>query len=592
MRFGKRNKTWSAVGRRLFGENDPNGQGSVAPETTFPGEVAAEQELEEQVMAIEESGVRPGGPMEPSQSLLISLGRFKRHIQRALGMPDNTHWPGECMRELVSMLQVALDNHWATLQTALTDTARVLSSYEHAGRAASCLPFLRASDDALSMMIGDLIIDNETPTVRDAWRKHYQTALETMRREGIPLIEDEQPAESPEEPVVEAAPDPPAEAPEVEAVEDSPAAAAAEPEPPQPAETPEAVSPFGEVAPVPPPLSGMPLPMPETPWDDVSPLEQSGQENLDSPGMSMATEGLSISVETQDPGTVAGNVEEAEPVTEEESCWEETAAPDGEDAVEASVAEEEPGELGMGLAEETVEPEPESVLEPEPVKPPTLEEINQAMQAAMLAGNVAEARVLAIQLAAALAQREADHVAAALEAARARLDLNREAMDEAERRVGEAEQRVRNAESQVAAREEEADAARGRISTLDGGIQEVQAEIEDLDGRIAALQRQRADAAQRLQEREAERADTIAAESLVRTEIESLMEEEEAGREFLDTARRRVRELAEARDTVESDILGLQRELERRKRAVGEISRPLGGEPEGDDGSAAGDMLF
>lgn len=597
MRFGKRNKTWSAVGRRFFGEDASNG-----PKDTESAAAAApvredtpEPELEEQVMAVEEAGVHSAGPVDPSQSLLISLGRFKKHIQRALGMPDNTHWPGECMRELVSMLHVALDHHWSTLQMALTDTARVLSSYEHAGRAASCLPFLRASDDALSMMIGDLIIDNETPTVRDAWRKHYQTALETMRREGIPLIEEEEeePVSQPaQEAPVETAPAPPMEeARAEETVPETLPAVDSAPETP-PDETPDTASPFEDAAPAPPPLAESLLPMPETPWDDVAPLEPSASGKAE-----MGGEGPSTPLDTPEPGACAG---EGEKKPESDGVWEaaldareEEGAPDIP-PLEISGEDGALPETGAVPGEEApAAPEPEPEPEPEPVKAPTLDEINRAMQTAMQSGDVAAARVLAIQLAAALAQQEADHVSAALEAARARLELNRETMGDAARRVEEAEQRVRNAEEQVAAREEEAQAARERITSLDGGVQDIQAEIEDLDGRIAELQRQRAEAAQRLQEREAERADTIAAESLVRAEIESLLEEEEAGGELLEAARRRVRDLAAGRDAVEEEILGLQRELERRRRAVGEISRPLAADTETDDGpDPAGDMLF
>ncbi|HOC72198.1 MAG TPA: hypothetical protein PKL54_05250, partial [Candidatus Hydrogenedentes bacterium] len=135
-------------------------------------------ELEEQVMPEEPFTPQPGAASnDPSQSVLISLGRFKRHIQHATGAPEHAQWPGECLQELLKILNIAAENGWDTLREAVTDTARVLCSYERARRTAQCLPFLRACDDALSMMIGDIIIDNETPTVRMAWQKHYQGAL-------------------------------------------------------------------------------------------------------------------------------------------------------------------------------------------------------------------------------------------------------------------------------------------------------------------------------------------------------------------------------------------------------------------------------
>ncbi len=598
MRFGKQNKTWAAFGRKLFGENSASATEPPVEDDAARAGDAPVPELEEQVMPEEPFTPQPGAASnDPSQSVLISLGRFKRHIQHATGAPEHAQWPGECLQELLKILNIAAENGWDTLREAVTDTARVLCSYERARRTAQCLPFLRACDDALSMMIGDIIIDNETPTVRMAWQKHYQGALEVMRRDGIVLVEDE-------------------------AAEDEPAPAAAAPvpatpvEPPAPAPVPEAPAaeipdaPFGGV-----PEADGPAPeetapeAPESPWEDNAGTDPEEESPEDDTRLEVEDE---APVE-EDLGEIdlRGDVAEEEPATEErettdapEETESDAAPPEAEEQPETPETTDESPEAAEENAPEPPEAEedaeapeaPEESAEtpapPAPPAPRTVEEINRDMQSAILAGDVAGAKLLALHLAAALARTEADHVSAALDGARSRLDLNGEASEDAARRVREAEERVRLAEEQIAAREADARDARARIGALDGEIAATRGELADLDARIAALQEERAAAAQRLRDQETARTDTVAAESLVSSEVEALMEEEEAAREFLEKARARVADLEEGRRGILGDILALETELEERRRAIGEITRPLdGGGAAAEDGQRDG-MLF
>ena len=588
MRFGKQNKTWAAFGRKLFGENSaPEPEPPVEEETARAAE-APVPEMEEQVMPEEPFTPQPGTSNDPSQAVLISLGRFKRHIQHATGAPEHAQWPGECLQELLKILNIAAESGWDTLREAVTDTARVLCSYERARRTAQCLPFLRACDDALSMMIGDIIIDNETPTVRMAWQKHYQGALEVMRRDGIALVEDDVAEEEPvaekragaPSPSVPPAPVPrsePAPAPVVQRQAPAPAIPSA---------------PFGGV-----PEEAASAPE-ESPAEDTGAPVSPWEEDADAAPEEAALEddGLREADDDAPLGEDLGEIDLRGDVTDEDSAQEEAdpgpdAAEEGMEATsgeaEASCEESIPdtgdaseaveGQEGVsdGAMEEAPAEEPAPA--PEPPAPPTVDEINKAMQSAILAGDVAGAKVLALHLAAALARQEADHVAAALDGARRRLELNGHAAEDAARRVREAEERVRSAEEQIAAREADARDARARMDTLDGEIAGTRGELEDLDARIAALQEERAAAAQRLREREIARTDTVAAESLVSSEIEALMEEEEAAAEFLEKARGRVADLEEGRRGILGDILALETELEERRRAIGEITRPLDG---------------
>ncbi len=587
MRFGKQNKTWAAFGRKLFGENSASAPEPLVEEETVCAVEAPVPEMEEQVMPEEPFTPQPGASSDPSQAVLISLGRFKRHIQHATGAPEHAQWPGECLQELLKILNIAAESGWDTLREAVTDTARVLCSYERARRTAQCLPFLRACDDALSMMIGDIIIDNETPTVRMAWQKHYQGALEVMRRDGIALVEDDV---ADDEPVGEkGAGTPSLSPPPAPTPHSEPAPAPVVQQEAPVADIPEV--PFGGV-----PEEAVSVPQ-ENPAEDtgapVSPWEEDAdavpeEAALEDDGPREADDDAPLEEDL-------GEIDLRGDVTDEESAREETDT--GSDATEedadtgeteASCETPTPDNCDeSGAGEETQEevsdggaaaaPAEEPAPAPEPPAPPTVDEINKAMQTAILAGDVAGAKVLALHLAAALARQEADHVAAALDGARSRLELNGQAAEDAARRVREAEERVRSAEEQIAAREADARDARARMGALDGEIAETRGELEDLDARIAALQEERAAAAQRLREREIARTDTVAAESLVSSEIEALMEEEEAAGEFLEKARGRVADLEEGRRGILGDILALETELEERRRAIGEITRPLDG---------------
>ncbi len=311
MRFGKQNKTWAAFGRKLFGEGSPSAPECPVEEGTDCAVEAPVPEMEEQVMPEDPFTPQPGTSNDPSQAVLISLGRFKRHIQHATGAPEHAQWPGECLQELLKILNIAAESGWDTLREAVTDTARVLCSYERARRTAQCLPFLRACDDALSMMIGDIIIDNETPTVRMAWQKHYQGALEVMRRDGIALVEDEAAEEEPVGETASAAPAPPV----APAPEPAPAPIV---QPEAPARNlPEA--PFGgapeEAAPAPEESAADDPGAPVSPWEndaDAAPEEDSPED--DAP---QGTDDEAPVEEDLDEIDLRGDVTEEEPAQEE-----------------------------------------------------------------------------------------------------------------------------------------------------------------------------------------------------------------------------------------------------------------------------------
>jgi predicted nucleic acid-binding Zn-ribbon protein len=132
----------------------------------------------------------PGHP-EPTQALLTALGRFQRQVAKAQTGARQDEWSDECMNQLISAVEIAIQQDWADVVEALTDTARLLHTYEDAGRAQRCVPFLADSYEHLCLMVGDLIVDNVRPSVVDKWRRRFTAAMEDLQAEGLTLIQDD-----------------------------------------------------------------------------------------------------------------------------------------------------------------------------------------------------------------------------------------------------------------------------------------------------------------------------------------------------------------------------------------------------------------
>ncbi len=73
----------------------------------------------------------------------------------------------------------------------MTETGRILQSYEDAGRANDCVPFLADSYEILCLMVGDLIVDKVRPGVLRKWHDCYERALDDLAAQGLALVQDE-----------------------------------------------------------------------------------------------------------------------------------------------------------------------------------------------------------------------------------------------------------------------------------------------------------------------------------------------------------------------------------------------------------------
>ncbi len=652
VRFGKKTRNLAAAGRRFFGERATND----TPSPLAPAPTPEDTYDEEMVMtppAPEESMVAG----DPTQRLLTSLGRFQRQVNRAEEGAPQENWCDECMNQLIVGIEIALNEGWADVKEALTDTARVLQTYEDAGMAADCVAFLKDSYEILCLMVGDLIVDNVRSGVMKKWHERYERALNDLATLGLTLVDDESTRdresqgddvedltrhefETPDPFAQEAAPEPapkPAgangsafdeligggagtfgESTPLDQVSDEMPAHDVDPF----SDPPESPSPFGTVA------------------DEAHDEELTAAPKLDEfVGQADAPTGeadysLSNDFTADEPADTpdAPSIFDAEespatPATAAEDELFGTAfGGEQDEAVEAPVAEEPSVESATDPVEETpideapadeapveetpVESAPAAELpveeitpepvveeaapvapappaEPEP-EPGTPEALWKTAQQAMALGNVSDAKVFALQLAANMARLEAEQVAAKAQDIKAQIDANVEEVTHAEQAVSDAEERLRALEEQIAQSQQDFDGKREHVQQLREEVAGVEGAVADLDRQIAELEARREEERQRLAERQTTLDDTLAEESRMQAEIDALQEEEGGARENLDSARERVEKLHARGGTHEADLEAIHKELANRESSVADIEKTIalmgGGEPPAEDG--------
>lgn len=187
VRFGRRNKTKPISVRREVGD---------FPEATL-GPVAAEERSA--LLSFESTGnAAPlphanngSGGGDPTQQLGTALGRFHRYVMKGQAGAPQEFWSDDCMNQLAAAIEIAISENWMHLVEALTDVARILQSYENAGYARQCVPFLIESYEILSLMVGDLMVNNTGSGVMEKWRERYRNAVDELTSAGLALVLDD-----------------------------------------------------------------------------------------------------------------------------------------------------------------------------------------------------------------------------------------------------------------------------------------------------------------------------------------------------------------------------------------------------------------
>lgn len=233
MRLGNRTMNWAEAGRRLWGDRKDQPQGLQSQERTLlmtPDTVASDTVLVAEAAppsASPETNSLLNG--DPTQQLLTALGRFQRQVNVADSGAPAEAWVDNCMDQLITGIQIAHVRGWKGVKEALTDTARVLQSYDDAGAASGSVAFLQDAYEILCLMVGDLLVDNMRSGVMQKWRERYARAVSDLEKAGHSLLDDDGNAVST---TVSRAPEP------------APVAAPVAATPPMPAARPNNVTPF------------------------------------------------------------------------------------------------------------------------------------------------------------------------------------------------------------------------------------------------------------------------------------------------------------------------------------------------------------
>lgn len=187
MRFGRKNKHRLRTGVAISNETRSNQAGTVASEERNALLDSAPSPLDD---AQPEDAYSALQPVDPTQLLLTALGGFQRQLTNAGTEAGNELWAHDSMDYLVTGVEVAVQQGWSDVIEALTETGRVLQTYENAGRVVECLPFLNDAYEILCLMVGDLIVDDIRSGVRDKWRSRHERVLEEVQAAGLRLIQD------------------------------------------------------------------------------------------------------------------------------------------------------------------------------------------------------------------------------------------------------------------------------------------------------------------------------------------------------------------------------------------------------------------
>ena len=190
MRFGRlsqKSRSWGRLSLRVLDRSTGDlvasiDDTSVVPDIALPSALPVTDNLAED----------PAMTSDPTQRLLTALGRFQRQFVKARNGAPQEHWSDECMNYLIQSVEIAVEQRWQDLVEALTETGRVLQTYENAGRANECVAFLADSYEILCLMVGDLIVDKVRSGVIRKWRERYQLALEDIASKGLVLVRDDE----------------------------------------------------------------------------------------------------------------------------------------------------------------------------------------------------------------------------------------------------------------------------------------------------------------------------------------------------------------------------------------------------------------
>ena len=569
----------------------------------------------------------PPSALDPTQRLVTALGRFHRYVAKGQTGAAQDYWSDDCMNQLGLAIEIALSHNWMNIVEALTDVARVLQSYENAGCAHICVPFLHESYEILSLMVGDLIVGNTSSGVMGTWRERYEQAVQELAAAGLALVQDEEEEEehfllgpteaqpppggmAPEErepagPEPSPAPTAPALdafLPFIEPEEEAPAVVAAAPAAEEAAEslTPVEQDPLGE-----PPMEEAPEPVAPAPEEDAG-ISREMLAVLDSLCDDLARLDTAFEAEhaarlaeiRRKVASLAQYAAQKRHEVSEEICrrmselcrlasgggsiahdrFLDTAYAFCEAYVEASrdpqgvVATSWLSDSAALLDGSSVTPVSGPAVPPEG----SPESLLGTAQRAVARGDTAGAKMLALQAVAHMARLEAERAEKQVQETEVRLTESTEAIDRARASVKKAEQDVLVAEGRVGEGEAELAEHRDQVTKTIENVGGIERRMAEIDEQIRALQAARHVEEQRAGETAAELSRARDDEAHAHEELKSLQEAEDTARARLEDARQQVKDFQRRRVESEAALSRGREALLRHRVSLADIERTAG----------------
>jgi hypothetical protein len=254
---------------------------------------------------------------------------------------------------------------------------------------------------------------------------------------------------------------------------------------------------------------------------------------------------------------------------------------------------------------ETAEPPAEAPAEPERplgMEPPALEEVLSVMDAkpagagplpsapepgspaanlletaqrALLDGNVANAKLLALQAAAQFAEQQAKEAEKIVGRAEQRLREGAQEAETARKEVGDAESAVANAEELVGSSERDLMGARATVRDVSKELDHGEALIREIDQQIAALQAQRAEAVDKRDGTRERLSNAQAEDGHKEKQLEERKSGEMTARVTLEDARQRVKDLERRRAEDEARMERAREMLMRQRESLADIEKTI-----------------
>lgn len=614
MRFGKRHKSWTAAGRHLLGNrSEESKSGSLAQDERSAllgwgegdefGVDACEATLQDASARSRDASLFDAPDAhddaikgDPTQHLLTALGRFQRQVARAEhGVPDVV-WADECMNQIVAGIEIAIAQGWEGVQEALTDTARILHSYEQAGQADACISFLQGSYEILCLMVGDLIVDNIRSGVLQKWRMHYQRGVDELLRAGIPLTQDEEEEEKKTEVAPEASPS------AIHTREDCAAASTALDEiEPEAGDTPAAETPLEiperescqgkatatveKVVPDETLFDNSPFSLPEEtrePMPDMSAMS-SAEVPVEATDIPEESEDIFAASAASEDNLTKHGEPEAEEVEVTDSMMESSV---GDEVLKKSTTpgfapaeEDAPAWSDAAAVAEEAAPLDTTELPPEtPAQHVASSEENdlfRSVQQAMARGAVSEAKGMALRLAAHIARMEVEQERQKMATAEKRLQEFAAAIEAAREEARCAELRAQEIEERTVQCDQEMQEHRRRIAELRDKTAAAQKRIEAIEEQIRELETQRDAMLAEAANLGGELEEALAAESRLQTDLDGLADMESAARESTALARRNLEAMESEQKDREAEAALARTQLEERFKSAEEIDRTL-----------------